>query len=136
MPRRTAPKPAAVAPPPVPESAPVPGEVEALREQVYWQLQHAGELVVALRDHRATTTLRGIPFRYGLSDAVPAGHPELRYFLERPSQYLVAPVESITIGGHEHPSLLEQENAALRERIAFLETALAAFTAPEPPKES
>lgn len=123
---KAAPKQVVAAAPAPPETPPaVAGHVAALETQVAWQLRHSGELVIAIRDHRNTTVLRDIPFRHGLSDAVPASHPGIPYFLERPNEYLVAPAEAITLAEHQ-PSLIEQENAALKRRIADLEARLAA----------
>lgn len=101
-----------------------PTAVAHLTAQVVWQLRHSGELVIAIRDHRRTENLRDIPFRHGISDPIPANHPGLPYFLERPNEYLVAPAEAISLAEHQ-PSLLEQENAALKRQIADLEARLA-----------
>lgn len=91
----------------------------ALNQQVYWQMQHAGSLVVAIRDHRKTCALREVAFRYGMSDPVPSDHPAIRYFLEHPNEYVVAPAEAITLSDHSK-SALEAENAALKAEIAKL----------------
>lgn len=123
---KAAPKPAVAAAPAPPETPPaVAGHVAALETQIVWQLRHSGELVIAIRDHRNTSVLRDIPFRHGISDPVPASHPGVPYFLERPNEYLVAPAEAISLADHQ-PSLIEQELAAAKQRIAALEAQLAA----------